>query len=70
MRSNHTVLEQKLRNAFLKFVDEGLTGRQAREKLNWLVFVVHNEEFEQLSYDQQWEVRLYLEALKKVHGGM
>jgi hypothetical protein len=70
MRSNHTVLEQKLRNAFLKFVDEGLTGRQAREKLNWLVFVIHMEEFEQLSYDQQWEVRLYLEALKKVHGGM
>lgn len=70
MRSNHTVLEQKLRNAFLKFVDEGLTGRQAREKLNWLVFVIHSEEFEQLSYDQQWEVRLYLEALKKVHGGM
>ena len=70
MRSNHTVLEQKLRNAFLKFVDEGLTGTQAREKLNWLVFVIHMEEFEQLSYDQQWEVRLYLEALKKVHGGM
>ena len=70
MRSNHTVMEQKLRNAFLKFVDEGLTGRQAREKLNWLVFVIHMEEFEQLSYDQQWEVRLYLEALKKVHGGM
>jgi hypothetical protein len=70
MRSNRTVLEQKLRNAFLKFVDEGLTGKQAREKLNWLVFVIHMEEFEQLSYDQQWEVRLYLEALKKVHGGM
>lgn len=70
MRSNHTVLEQKLRNTFLKFVDEGLTGRQAREKLNWLVFVDHGKEFEQLSYDQQWEVRLYLEALKKVHGGM
>lgn len=70
MRSNHTILEQKLRNAFLKFVDEGLTGRQAREKLNWLVFVIHMEEFERLSYDQQWEVRLYLEALKKVHGGM
>lgn len=70
MRSNHTVLEQKLRTAFLKFVDEGLTGKQAREKLNWLVFVIHGEEFEQLSYDQQWEVRLYLEALKKVHGGM
>ena len=70
MRSNHTVLEQKLRNAFLKFVDEGLTGMQAREKLNWLVFIIHGEEFEQLSYNQQWEVRLYLEALKKVHGGM
>lgn len=70
MRSNHTALEQEIRSAFLKFVNEGLTGMQAREKLNWLVFVVHGEEFEQLSYSQQWEVRLYLEALKKVHGGM
>lgn len=60
---------RKLENMFLGLMDKHGNPNWAIAEMEWKVFVVHGNELEQLSEDEQWEVRNYLGGLKKLFDG-
>lgn len=62
-------IRKRLEGKFLEILAGHSNPKWAREELDYLVFVKHYNEFSQLNWDEQMEVRDYMEALKKIHGG-
>ena len=66
---SRSMVEQMLINAFNNYVMECGKGQWAYERLNYNVFVKYKELFDQLSEEEQWEVRTVMEAIRQLHGG-
>ena len=65
---SRSMIDQMLINTFNNYVMECGKGQWAYERLNYNVFVKYKELFDQLSEEEQWEVRTLMEAIKQIHG--
>ena len=62
-------LEKILEQMFMDILSKHGDPKWALEELEWKVFVEMADQFEKLQPDEEWEVRNYLGALNKLHGG-
>lgn len=62
-----SVNEQRIVEAFLNIYSKHQNPIWTSETLDYLVFVEYKEEFEKLSYDEQWEIRNMLGAVAKLY---
>lgn len=62
-------VETKLTNKFIEIIARHQNAIWAREELEYLVFVVHKDEYEQLSIEEKRDVLDYFDGLTKLHGG-
>lgn len=62
-------IENKLTDKFVEIVAKHHNPLWAREELEYLVFVVHRDEYEQLSVNDKRDVLDYFDGLTKLHGG-
>lgn len=62
-------VETKLTNKFIEIFAKHQNALWAREELEYLVFVVHKDEYEQLSIEEKRDVLDYFDGLTKLHGG-
>lgn len=62
-------VETKLTNKFIEIFAKHQNALWAREELEYLVFVVHRDEYEQLSLEEKSDVLDYFDGLTKLHGG-
>ena len=62
-------VETKLTNKFIEIFAKHQNALWAREELVYLVFVVHRDEYEQLSPEEKRDVLDYFDGLNKLHGG-
>ena len=62
-------IETKLTNKFIEIFAKHQNALWAREELEYLVFVVHRDEYEQLSPEEKRDVLDYFDGLTKLHGG-
>jgi hypothetical protein len=53
----------------VEIISEHQNALWAREELEYLVFVAHRDEYEQLSLDEKRDVLDYFDGLNKLHGG-
>ena len=58
-----------LTNKFVEIVAKHHNPVWAREELEYLVFIVHRDEYEQLSVEDKRDVLDYFDGLTKLHGG-
>ena len=61
-------IEKLLFDKFCELLHQHEKPIYALHHLDWLVFVEHKDEFFALSEEEQMEVRMYIEAIVKVHG--
>ena len=61
-------LEKLLYNKFCELLQKHSIPKYAVDELDWLVFVKHGDKFWALSENDQIEVRMYIETLRKIHG--
>lgn len=62
-------VETKLTNKFIEIFAKHQNALWAREELEYLVFVAHRDEYEQLSPEEKRDVLDYFDGLNKLHGG-
>ena len=62
-------VESKLTDKFIEIFAKHQNALWAREELEYLVFVVHKDEYEQLSIEEKRDVLDYFDGLNKLHGG-
>ena len=62
-------VETKLTDKFIEIFAKHQNALRAREELEYLVFVVHRDEYEQLSPEEKRDVLDYFDGLNKLHGG-
>ena len=62
-------VETKLTDKFIEIFAKHQNALWAREELEYLVFVVHRDEYEQLSPEEKRDVLDYFDGLNKLHGG-
>ena len=62
-------VETKLTNKFIEIFAKHQNALWAREELEYLVFVVYKDEYEQLSIQEKRDVLDYFDGLNKLHGG-
>lgn len=62
-------LEKILEHMYMEILDKHGNPKWALEELEWKVFVEMGDQFEKLNSHEQWEVRNYIDALNKLHGG-
>ena len=62
-------VESKLTDKFIEIFARHQNALWAREELEYLVFVVHKDEYEQLSIEEKRDVLDYFDGLTKLHGG-
>ena len=63
----YTEIEQRIADTFVKYVQNGLSPRDAVLTLDYVIFVQHNHEFHNLTEEQQSEIREILNSMKLVH---
>ena len=61
-------LEKLLYDEFCKLLQKHSVPKYAVDELDWLVFIKHGDKFWALSENDQIEVRMYIETLRKIHG--
>ena len=61
-------LEKLLFDKFCELLQKHSVPKYAVDELDWLVFVKHGDKFWALSENDQIEVRMYIETLRKIHG--
>lgn len=61
-------LEKLLYDKFCELLQKHSIPKYAVDELDWLVFVKHGDKFWALSENDQIEVRMYIETLRKIHG--
>lgn len=61
-------IEKLLYDKFVELLYKHKKPVYAVHELDWLVFVKHKDEFFALSEEEQMQVRMYIEAIVKVHG--
>lgn len=61
-------LEKLLFDKFCELLQKHSVPKYAVDELDWLVFVKHGDKFWALSEEDQIEVRMYIETLRKIHG--
>ena len=61
-------LEKLLYDKFCELLQKHSIPKYAVDELDWLVFVKHGDKFWALSDNDQIEVRMYIETLRKIHG--
>ena len=62
-------VEKLLTNKFVEIVAKHHNPVWAREELEYLVFIEHRDEYEQLSAEDKRDVLDYFDGLTKLHGG-
>ena len=62
-------VETKLTNKFIEIFAKHQNALWAREELEYLVFVVHKDEYDKLSIEDKRDVLDYFDGLNKLHGG-
>ena len=62
-------VESKLTDKFIEIFAKHQNALWAREELEYLVFIVHKDEYEQLSIEEKRDVLDYFDGLNKLHGG-
>lgn len=62
-------VEKILTNKFVEIVAKHHNPVWAREELEYLVFIAHRDEYEQLSVEDKRNVLDYFDGLTKLHGG-
>lgn len=62
-------VEKILTNKFVEIVAKHHNPVWAREELEYLVFIAHRDEYEQLSVEDKRDVLDYFDGLTKLHGG-
>lgn len=65
---NDKLIEKTLSDAFLKILEKHNNPEWSYKELNWLVFDKYKNEFYNLSQENQWNVRHFMDALYKIHG--
>lgn len=61
-------IEKLLYDKFCELLQKHSVPKYAVDELDWLVFVKHGDKFWALSEEDQIEVRMYIETLRKIHG--
>ena len=61
-------LEKLLFDKFCELLQKHSVPKYAVDELDWLVFVKHGDKFWALSENDQIELRMYIETLRKIHG--
>ena len=61
-------LAKLLFDKFCELLQKHSVPKYAVDELDWLVFVKHGDKFWALSEEDQIEVRMYIETLRKIHG--
>ena len=61
-------LEKLLFDKFCELLQKHSIPKYAVDELDWLVFVKYGDKFWALSENDQIEVRMYIETLRKIHG--
>lgn len=61
-------IEKLLYDKFCELLQKHSVPKYAVDELDWLVFVKHGDKFWALSEENQIEVRMYIETLRKIHG--
>ena len=61
-------LEKLLYDKFCELLQKHSIPKYAVDELDWLLFVKHGDKFWALSENDQIEVRMYIETLRKIHG--
>lgn len=61
-------LEKLLYDKFCELLQKHSVPKYAVDELDWLVFIKHGDKFWALSEEDQIEVRMYIETLRKIHG--
>ena len=61
-------LEKLLYDKFCELLQKHSIPKYAVDELDWLVFVKYGDKFWALSENDQIEVRMYIETLRKIHG--
>lgn len=64
-----SAIEKKLEYLYLRILDKHGNSTWAVAEMEWMIFVHHARELEQLDDEDQWIVRNYMGSLKKLHGG-
>lgn len=62
-------VEKLLTNKFVEIVAKHHNPVWAREELEYLVFIAHRDEYDQLSVEDKRDVLDYFDGLTKLHGG-
>lgn len=57
----------KMVDFFIKEVTQHQCPKSAIDRLNYMIFYEHKDEFWSMTEEEQWYVRNCLESLKKVH---
>ena len=61
-------IEKLLYDKFCELLQKHSVPKYAVDELDWLIFVKHGDKFWALSEEDQIEVRMYIETLRKIHG--
>lgn len=63
------MLEDALKNAYLKIIEKHNNPIWAREELEWFVYDKHGDAYNYLSDSDKQTIDGYFQSLKKIHGG-
>lgn len=63
-----TGYEKILYDVFCELLPKHEKGLYALNHLDWLIFNEHKDEFYNLPESSQWEIRMYMETLRKIYG--
>ena len=63
----YSEIEKRITDTFVKYVENGLSPKDAVLTLDYVIFVQHNNEFFELTDEQQKEVREILNSMRLVH---
>lgn len=58
----------ELSNKFIELYKIHCNGKEALDRLNYLIFNENVDKFNALSIDDQWVIRGYIDALRKIYG--
>ena len=67
MDINDKVLVSDLEQLFTDIIKRHYNGKWTLEEMKWIIFVRESEWFNNLSEQEQWVIRNYLDALSKIY---